>query len=86
VEQEYKQEDVRVSMVTPVVKHALDHLPKHELVAHQLLTQDGVVMELGVHVLYHVEMEYRREHVLASRVILVVTHVLDRRKRQDLVE
>jgi len=48
VEQEYKQEDVRVSMVTPVVKHALDHLPKHDLVVHQSLTPDGEDMELGV--------------------------------------
>ena len=41
MEQGYKQEDVRVSMVTPVVKHALDHLPKHELVVHQLVSFDS---------------------------------------------
>ena len=40
VEQEYKPEDVRVSMVTPVVKHALDHLPKHDLVVQQLVSFD----------------------------------------------
>jgi len=48
VEEESKPEDVRVSMVTPVVKHALDHLPKHELVVHQLLIRDGEDMEVGV--------------------------------------
>ena len=40
MEQEFKQEDVRVSMVIPVVKHAMDHLPKHELVVHQLVSLD----------------------------------------------
>jgi len=86
VEQEYKQEDVRVSMVIPVEKHALDHLPKHDLVAQQLSTPNGVVMEHGVRVLCHVVLEYRREHVLVSRVIPVVDHVLETHTKQDLVE
>jgi len=86
VEQEHKQEDVRVSMVTLVVKPALDHLPKHDLVVQRLSTQNGVRTEHGVRVLYHVELEYRREHVLVSGVILVVTHVLETRTRRDLVE
>ena len=43
-------------------------------------------MEHGVRVLYHVELEYRREHVLVSGVIPVVTHVLETRTRRDLVE
>jgi len=86
VEGEHKQEHVLVSVVTPVVYHAPDHLPKHDLAVLQLLTQNGVVMEHGVHVLCNVELEYKREHVLVSRVILVVYHVLDHRRRQDLVE
>jgi len=86
VEGEHKQEHVRVSVATPVVQLALDHPPKHDLVVQQLLTQNGVVMEHGVRVLWIVELEYRPEHVLVSRVILVVYHVPDLRKRQDLVE
>jgi len=48
VEEESKPEDVRVSMVTPVVKHALDHRSKHDLAVQQLLTQGGAVTGLGV--------------------------------------
>jgi len=48
VEEESKPEDVRVSMVTPVVKHALDHRSKHELVVLQSLTLGGQDMEVGV--------------------------------------
>jgi len=48
VEGEYKQEHVLVSVVTPVVYHAPDHLPKHDLVVLQLWTRDGVDTELGV--------------------------------------
>ena len=47
MEQEYKQEDVRVSMVTPVVRHALDHLPKHDPVVQQSVSfgfKESVIM------------------------------------------
>jgi len=86
VEGEHKQEHVRVSVVTPVVQLALDHPPKHDLVVQQLLTQNGVVMEHGVRVLFNVELGHRREHVRASRVILVVYHALDHQLKHDLVE
>jgi len=86
VEWEHRQERVCVSMVTPVVKHALDHPPKQDLVVQQSLTQNGVVMEHGVRVLCNVELEHRREHVLVSRVILVDCHVLDHQLKHDLVE
>jgi len=48
VDGEYKQEHDRVSVVTPVVYRALDHLLKHDLVVRLSLTQDGEDMELGV--------------------------------------
>ena len=40
MEGEYRQEDARVFMVTPVAKHALDHLPKHDLVVQQAVSFD----------------------------------------------
>jgi len=86
VEWEHRQDPVLVSPVMHVVHHALDHLPKQDLVVQQSLTPNGVVMEHGVHVLYNVELEYRRGNDLVTRVILVDCHVLDHQLKHDLVE
>jgi len=85
VEWEYKQEDVRVSMVTPAVKHALDNLPKQGLVVQQLLTPDGEDTAVGVLALYNVEGEYKQEDVRVSMVTPAVKHAMDHLPKHDLV-
>merc|ERR1712142_613726 len=77
LEQDHKRDHELVSVVTNVVHHVLDQLPNHEVVAHQSFTPDGQVSEPGVHVLAHVELENKREHVLVSAVMNVVDHALD---------
>jgi len=86
VEQEHKAEDERVSLVMNMVQHALDPLQKHDLAREwQSSTRNGQPMELGVHVLPHVEQEHKREHVLVSRVMHAVKHALVLLLRHDRV-
>jgi len=86
VAQEHKAEDERVSLVMNMVQHALDPLRKHDPAREwQWSTRNGQPMELGVHVLPHVELELKREHVLVSRVMLAVKHALVQLLRHDRV-
>ena len=80
MEEEFRQEDVRVSMVTPVVKHALDHRSKHELVVLRSVSFDykeRVIMSHWFVTLYHIILYYgnqilRKLHFLCESVFVLV--------------
>ena len=60
-EQEFKREDVRVSLVTLVVNHALDHRLKHDLVVLQSVSfhcTESVLMSASLVILQFLNIEF----------------------------